>query len=71
MKRIGQWCLVCFFQPLAGPLCVVGFDDFARLAEQWLNAERGLAGDLNGDNDVDFDDLSWLADFWLCNCPAP
>jgi hypothetical protein len=77
---IGQaeadWCsggiyeLLGGFRP-GGPLCVVEFDDFARFAEQWLNTASGLAGDLDGDNDVDFDDLNHLADYWLCNCPVP
>ena len=66
----GKYELLGGFWP-GGPLCVVEFDDFTRLAQLWLNTGSGLAGDLDGDNDVDFDDLSWLADFWLCNCPAP
>ena len=53
-----------------GPLCVVGFDDFARFAEDWLETGVGLAGDLDGDNDVDLDDLGLLADNWLSYCPA-
>jgi hypothetical protein len=66
----GVYELLGGFWP-GGPLCVVEFDDFARLAQLWLNTGSGLAGDLDGDNDVDFDDLSRLADFWLCYCPAP
>ena len=66
----GTYELLGGFWP-GGPLCVVEFDDFTRLAQLWLNTGSGLAGDLDGDNDVDFDDLSWLADFWLCNCPVP
>jgi hypothetical protein len=66
----GLYELLGGFWP-GGPLCVVEFDDFTRLAQLWLNAGSGLAGDLDGDNDVDFDDLSWLADFWLCHCPVP
>ena len=54
-----------------GTLCIVAFDDFARLAEQWRDSGTGLAGDLDGDNDVDFSDLGWFADFWLCYCPIP
>jgi hypothetical protein len=53
-----------------GPICTVGFDDFARFAEQWLNAATGLAGDLDSDGDVDFDDLEILADDWMCHCPT-
>ena len=53
-----------------GPLCVVGFDDFARFAENWLETGVGLAGDLDADNDVDLDDLSRFIDEWLSYCPA-
>jgi len=65
----GKYELLGGFWP-GGPICVVEFDDFTRLAQLWLNTGSGLAGDLDGDNDVDFDDLSWLADYWLCYCPA-
>ena len=53
-----------------GPLCVVGFDDFARFAEGWLETGSGLAGDLDADNDVDLDDLGLFIDAWLSYCPA-
>ena len=66
----GKYELLGGFWP-GGPWCGVEFDDFTRLAQLWLNTGSGLAGDLDGDNDVDFNDLSWLADYWLCNCPAP
>jgi len=52
-----------------GPLCFVQFDDFARFAKLWLDVGSGLAGDLDDDGDVDFDDLSLFADEWLCLCP--
>lgn len=53
-----------------GPLCIiVEFSDFARFAQQWLYTGSGLAGDLDGDNDVDFEDLSRFADYWLACCP--
>ena len=65
----GEYELLGGFWP-GGPLCVVGFDDFARFAEGWLETGSGLAGDLDGDNDVDLDDLSRLADNWLGYCPA-
>lgn len=53
-----------------GPLCIVEFDDFARLSELWLHTGSGLAGDLDGDNDVDFDDLKEFTGYWLGCCPA-
>lgn len=53
-----------------GPLCIVEFDDFAKLAELWLDTGSGLAGDLDGDNDVDFNDLKEFAGYWLACCPA-
>ena len=52
-----------------GPLCFVGFDDFARFAQSWLSTGGGLAADLDNDNDVDFDDLQWLTAYWLFDCP--
>lgn len=54
-----------------GPMCVVEFDDFARFADSWLQTGPDLAGDIDQDSDVDVDDLSWLADFWLGYCPTP
>ena len=65
----GTYELLGGFQP-GGPLCVVGFDDFARFAEGWLETGVGLAGDLDADNDVDLDDLRWFVDAWLSYCPA-
>jgi len=52
-----------------GPLCIVQFDDFARFAEQWLYAGTGLPGDLDKDGNVDLEDMSRFADYWLCYCP--
>jgi hypothetical protein len=65
----GVYELLGGFRP-GGPLCIVEFDDFARLAQLWLNTGSGLAGDLDGDNDVDFDDLKEFANYWLCYCPS-
>ncbi len=76
---IGQpdadWCSGGSYEVLGGfwpggPLCIVNFDDFTRWAQQWLNIGGGLTGDLDGDNDVDFDDLNWFTDYWLDYCPA-
>ena len=52
-----------------GPLCFVEFDDFARFAQQWLYEESSLAGDLDGDGDVDLYDLKEFTEYWLCLCP--
>jgi hypothetical protein len=64
----GSYELLGGFWP-GGPLCIVEFEDFARLAELWLNTGSGLAGDLDGDNDVDFDDLKEFTGYWLAYCP--
>ena len=50
-----------------GPLCFVEFDDFARFAEHWWL--KGIGADLNEDTIIDFEDVSWFADFWLESCP--
>jgi len=67
-SRGGKYELLAGFWP-GGPLCIVEFDDFARFAEQWFLSGSGLPADLDGDNDVDFDDLSRLSDYWLGGCP--
>jgi len=64
----GKYGLLGGFWP-GGPVCIVQFDDFARFAEQWLESGSGLAGDLDRDSDVDSQDLSRLADYWLECCP--
>ena len=66
----GNYELLGGFLP-GGPMCMVKFNDFARFAEQWLHTGSNLAGDIDRDQDVDIDDLSWLADFWLQYCPTP
>ena len=64
----GNYELLGGFWP-GGPLCIVEFGDFARFAEHWLGSGSGLAGDLDGDSDVDLEDLRRLADNWLSCCP--
>ena len=65
-SRADSYELLGGFWP-GGPLCFVAFDDFARFADYWLIAD--LTADLDDDNDVDFADLQWLADYWLFSCP--
>jgi len=48
-----------------GPVCLVGFEDYARFAKHWLESIIGLPGDLDGDLDVDLADLSLFVDEWL------
>ena len=65
----GQYELLGGFWP-GGPLCMVDFESFARFAELWRLEEAGLPADLDGDSDVDFDDLREFADLWLSCCPV-
>ncbi|MHC4619209.1 MAG: hypothetical protein ACYTEQ_15805 [Planctomycetota bacterium] len=52
-----------------GPLCIVEFEDYARLAEHWLKSASGLPGDLDGDLDVDYGDVELFVREWLLECP--
>jgi hypothetical protein len=65
----GRYELLGGFWP-GGPICIVEFRDFARFAEQWRASGGGLTADLDGDTDVDWDDLSRFADWWLSCCPV-
>jgi len=51
------------------PVCMVGFDDLAAFALEWLQEGGDLGFDLDDSNDVDFADYAVLADFWLDYCP--
>jgi len=65
----GDYELLGGFWP-GGPLCIVEFHHFARLAERWLDTGAGLPGDLDADDDVDWADLSRFVDEWLYSCPS-
>ncbi|UCE50206.1 MAG: hypothetical protein JSW47_08585 [Phycisphaerales bacterium] len=65
----GDFELAGGFAP-GGPMCIVGFDDFARFVEEWLHTGDGLDADLDTDRDVDYYDLQLLTEEWLRNCPT-
>lgn len=46
----------------------VNFADFSILAGNWLLVDVNLAGDLNKDETVDFNDIEILTDYWLSHC---
>lgn len=48
------------------PPCIVDLEDLAGLCDQWLQPGPVLAGSSN----VDFDDFSVLAGYWMGQCPV-
>ncbi len=52
-----------------GPLCFIEFDDFVRFTDFWLETGSNLPADLDGNGIVDFNDLKFFVDEWLCSCP--
>ncbi len=46
----------------------VNFIDFSMLAGNWLLVGANLAGDLNRDGTVDFNDLEIFTSYWLSHC---
>ena len=51
-----------------GPLCFVGFDDFARFASYWLDS-GDLPADLYKDGNINYLDLELFVYEWLYECP--
>jgi len=51
------------------PIICKDFDYFASFAEQWLKTGEDLTFDIDGDDDVDFEDWETFASTWLNNCP--
>ena len=50
--------------------CVVNLFDLANFVDDWLITGSGLAGDLDGDDNVEFEDYSIFAGYWRDYCPA-
>ena len=46
----------------------VNFEDFVRLAANWLSTGPDLEGDTNRNEIVDTLDLAQITEHWLCNC---
>ncbi len=49
--------------------CIIGFEDFARLADYWMQSGTGLPADLYEDGFINSDDLIEIVNLWLCYCP--
>ena len=64
----GNYEILGGFWP-GGPICIVQFDDYARLAELWRQGGAGLPADLDGSGFVDFGDVKEFAEVWLKCCP--
>ncbi len=64
--HIGNCCDANF--PLLDGYDPVDFYDLAILANNWLDTGVELAGDLDGDNTVNENDLQILTQFWLKDC---
>jgi hypothetical protein len=60
---------------VGGPLCIVDLEDFAQFAAYWLEVSCDAGNDycgganLDGENGVNIDDLTVLANEWLNFCP--
>ena len=49
--------------------CKVSLEDLSNFIDDWLASGAGIPGDLSGNEEVDFEDYSILADFWRDYCP--
>jgi hypothetical protein len=50
------------------PIGLIEFQDYSIFAADWLQTGPALAGDINGDEAVDPNDLEILAYHWLADC---
>ena len=51
--------------------CIVDMDDLLFFVDDWLKTEPGLVADFVGDDGiVDLLDFTYLAEYWMSNCPS-
>jgi peptidoglycan/xylan/chitin deacetylase (PgdA/CDA1 family) len=63
-------CTPCIAANLDG-IDPVNFTDFAVFAPNWQMTGTGFVGDIDANDVVNLDDLTWIVDHWLNDCKQP